>query len=350
MLRKGILFLFILINSHWVLAQNRALWATVWDISSAQRIDQIIKTAKQYHFNQLFIQVRYRADALYFPNKIDSTYPNPEPRCYIFKNSNFDPLQYAIEQGHKNNIEIHAWVTTFVVTPHDLTKIDSNHLYYKHPEWIKWHKNGSPMLYNEHEGAFLDPGIIEVQDYLRNVIGDIATNYRVDGIQLDYIRYPDSLYGFNPLALKAFENSNESNFTHWKQNQITDFVKSVHELIHQIDSNMLLSVAVFANQNKAINRLSQNWVLWQKKANVDHVYVMAYNTSNGTFLRDVRSFHRADANKTTVIVRAWKDNKPYPVSQINEKIRILKHMGYTNIGYYSYSGLISNQYLPKILF
>jgi hypothetical protein len=77
---------------------------------------------------------------------------------------------------------------------------------------------------------------------------------------------------------------------------------------------------------------------------------MAYNTSNTTFHRDVKSFYAANRKKTTIILRAWKDQKTYPMAQINEKIKIAKRLGYRNFGFYSYSGLVNNKYLPLIRF
>ena len=97
-----------------------------------------------------------------------------------------------------------------------LSKIDSNHLYYTHHEWLTVDNNGDKMPYNAHEGAFLDPGIPEVQEYTLNIIKDIAINYKIDGIQLDYIRYPDSAYGYNPIALEEYRKSGSDSFPQWK--------------------------------------------------------------------------------------------------------------------------------------
>jgi uncharacterized lipoprotein YddW (UPF0748 family) len=111
----------------------RAMYATVWSISSAEAIDNLLETAHKYKFNQIFFQTRYRGDALYIANRKDSTYTNTEHLCYTVKDSTFDPLAYALEKAKAYNIEIHAWVTVFVVTPHDLWKIKADHIYYTHP-------------------------------------------------------------------------------------------------------------------------------------------------------------------------------------------------------------------------
>lgn len=344
------LIIFISLTTNNLFGQNRSIWATIWSINSSEKIDKIIETAKKYNFNQIFIQTRYRADALYFPNRTDSTFINNEPRSYILKESNFDPLEYLINKVENTNIEVHAWVPVFILTPHNLLKIDTNHLYYQHPEWVTVNNKGKIMDYNEHEGAFLDPGIPEVQQYMLNVIGDIARNYKVAGIQLDYIRYPDSIYGYNPLAIENFKLSGDTNFAQWKEEQISGFVNKVFIELKNINPELKLSAAVFGNQDKAIKSLSQNWKNWLDDSYIDNIYVMAYNISDVSFENVIKSIDDVNRNKSTIVLRAWKDKSPYYSSQINEKINISKRYGFYNLGFYSYSGLITNHYLRHIKF
>lgn len=324
------------------------MWATIWSISKAENINTIFAKAKENGFNQVFLQVRYRADALYITNKNDSTYPNNEQRCYVLKESNFDPLQYAIKKSKEYNIEIHAWVPIFILTPHDLRKINNKHPYYKHRNWITYNKDGKPMAHDKTEGAFLDPGIPEVQSYLLNVLQDIAINYDVDGIHFDYIRYPDSIYGYNPLALKEFKKSSTTDFNNWKREQINSFVNKAFILIKNINPKIKITAAVFANQHKAINILSQDWKTWITNSYIDHIYVMAYNTSNVSFQKVLIGIEDVRRDKTTIILRAWADKKPYNVRHINSKINLSKRYGFYNFGFYSYAGLTKNRYFKRI--
>jgi len=340
-----VLFTLISISS---ISQDRAMWATIWSSSTPEKINNIINNAHKYKFNKLFLQVRYRGDALYFPNLTDSTYTNNEERCYILNQSNFDPLKYAIYKAKSKNIEIHAWVPIFVVTPHDLSKINSNHVYYKHKDWLTYNQQGKAMAYNSHEGAFLDPGVPAVQKYTLDILQDIASNYDVDGIQMDYIRYPDSLYGYNPMARTNFEKSNYKDFEKWKQSQINSFVNKAFIMLKNINPNLQLSAAVFGNQHKAINRFSQNWKQWISDNYIDKVYVMAYSTSEDSFKTVLQDIKEVNKEKTTIVLRAWIDNGKYSVHQINKKISISKKMGFYNLGFYSYSGLIKNNYLPHL--
>ena len=381
---KRIFFIsLIIVFSTTINAQNRSIWATIWSINTAEKIDKLIDTSVKYGFNRIFIQTRYRGDALYIPNKTNNKYINTESQSYILKGTDFDPLGYILEKLKDSEIEVHAWVPVFVITPHDLNKINSNHIYYARKDWVTVDNNGITMPYNTHEGAFLDAGIPEVQKYTLNVIGDIASNYNIDGIQLDYIRYPGSEYGRNPIAIEAYKNDSIAlkdknnkkthfsifenydfglwkkhqrqnklkqfdDFDTWKQNQIYSFVEKTYKMIKSINPDIQVSAAVFADQQKAVGMFSQNWKLWIDNSIIDHIYVMAYASSDNTFKKSIEEIKEVDKKKTTIILRAWEGNSPYHASDINRKINISKDYNFTNLGFYSYSGMITKGYLKKL--
>ncbi|MDD2506333.1 MAG: hypothetical protein PHQ78_03340 [Candidatus Cloacimonetes bacterium] len=61
-------------------AELRSLWVLPWDIKSPEAIDELIDDAVQNHQNELLVEVRYRSDALYTPNRTGYRYFNPEHR------------------------------------------------------------------------------------------------------------------------------------------------------------------------------------------------------------------------------------------------------------------------------
>lgn len=340
------LFLVIALNSF---SQTKAFWTAAWSISSKQDVDKIIENARKYNYNTIYVQTRYRGDALYFPNKKDSTYQNNEQRCYLLANTDFDPLQYFIEQTKNDSIQIHAWVTCFVITPHDLKKINSNHVFYKNKNWITADENQKTMSSQVLEGAYFDPAIDSVQDYTIQIISDIITNYNIDGIQLDYVRYPDSIYGYNKSALSKFKESQFSDFNAFKRQQINSFVNKAFIAVKSIDTNIELSVAVKSNYEQAYSRYSQDWMKWLNKNYVDKVVLMAYDKSDFEFQKKINSYgNNINKEKVVVGVRAWSEKKPYHVNKINSKLKFLTENNFKNIAFYSYYGLISNNYINAI--
>ncbi|OIP02713.1 MAG: hypothetical protein AUJ98_00425 [Bacteroidetes bacterium CG2_30_33_31] len=342
--------LFFLIFPSKIKSNDKSVWVTAWSMNSPEKIDKMLNELSVYKFNKVFIQTRYRADALYIPNKKDSTYPNPECLCYLIKDSVFDPLEYTILKAKNYNIKVFAWVTTFVATPHDLNKISPKHIYNVHPEWFLQTYNGKIMSHENYEGAFLDPALPEVREYLLNIFSDIVKNYDLDGIQLDYIRYPDSIYGWNSESRMLKQTQANFDFAKYKQDRVSSFMNYVYINLKNIKPEIEISAAVIAKLDKAKNLYSQDWEKWLHDYYLDKVYVMAYNTSNKSFaslMKNIRLIKVAD-KKIVVVLRTWQGDKPYHYSKINEKLSIARINNFREFGYYNYTGLTENGYISNI--
>ena len=260
------------------------------------------------------------------------------------QDSLFDPLEYLIKKAKANNIEVHAWLTMYVVTPHKLENIHPEHIYFLHPEWITADFTGEKMPNDILEGAYLDPGIPEVQEYLFNVVMDIALNYEIDGIQLDYIRYPDREFGYNEIAYQKYREEmkfqDAESWQDWKKNQISNFVKRLYNGIKSVSSNTELTAAVISKPGKAENIYSQNWKEWLQEDYIDKVYLMAYQTDKDDFQANIDTVSTFQMNgKIVVGLRAWSKNCSYSVSKINEKIDIVRKQNFAGISFFSYSGI-----------
>ena len=331
--------------------QGKSVWVTAWNMNTPEKIDNMLSDVHQYGFDKVFLQTRYRGDALYFPNRIDSTFSNPDSLCYLLRETHFDPLAYAIQKADTLDIKIYAWVTTFVATPHDLRKITPGHIYYTHPEWFLRTKKEKISPYNEYEGAFLDPALPEVREYLINVFSDIVTNYDIAGIQMDYMRYPDSIYGWNSYSRALNDSLTDFDFSAWKQGKISSFVNYAYITLKNIKPEIEISAAVISDTAKALNSYSQDWVDWLDNNYIDRVYVMAYNTSTRSFTNLISKLNGFNQHKKmTIVVRGWQEIRPYSASKINDKLKVLKKYNFDCVGFYNYSGLRDNNYLPFIRF
>ncbi len=333
-MKKYILVLILVIFSLLKAEEFRAVWCPVWDIDSREKIDELIDDVYNSNMNTIIAEVRYRSDAMYVPNRISYEFKNNEPRCYVLNNQNFDPLEYIIEKSNPKGIKVIAWVTTFVATPKKLDSVDKKHLYYEHPDWITYDNNFHKMPINVLEGAFVDPGIPEVQDYIASVILDIVQNYNIDGIQLDYIRYPGRKYGYNPIARNLYKSQVEfetsNSWSKWKQDQVSRFMKRIYMEIKSFRPKLLVTAAVMANPEDAKNSYSQDWISWLKNGYLDYAFSMSYNFSNKEFKRTINNLNDYALNKKIVLgIRAWKDNGVYPTSKIIRKIQIAENYDFS---------------------
>ncbi len=92
----------------------------------------------------------------------------------------YDALQFAIDECHKRGMELHAWVVTIPVGKWNA--LGCKTLRQKMPKLIK--KIGAD--------GYMDPENSRTGDYLANICREITHKYNVDGIHLDYIRYPET--------------------------------------------------------------------------------------------------------------------------------------------------------------
>ena len=347
-------FVLLLFFSIATLSANiRAVWVPLWEMTTPEDIDQAIKEFNENNINLILAQVRYRGDAGYLPNKYNDFYPNTEKRYHAIEDSLFDPLDYIIKKSREYDLEVHAWFTTFVITGHELDNLDSTHVYFTHPKWVTTDFSQQPMNPETFEGAFLDPGIPEVQDYTLNVLLDIVANYDIDGVHLDYIRYTETQFGYNKLAMgiykKEVKYQDAKSWQSWKQDQISKFVRTVYTSVKTISPELKVTAAVVPDIDEAIERYSQNWMEWLEQGYVDNVYLMEYTTSTTTFKKNLKYTSSFKMNKRIIVgLRTWSTAHRYPAHKINEKIKLTKKMKFAGYSLFSYSGIRQADYFKSL--
>ncbi len=194
----------------------RAMWVQRGSLASPKTIQSAVEMAKDGRFNTLIVQVRGRGDAFY-----DSRY-DPRPPLLARQPSSFDPLELMLATAHRAGLKVHAWVNVNLVS--DATPPAApRHVVYTHPEWLmvprplaadlaRMNPRNAAYLrrLSEYakarsdrvEGLFLSPVHKGAVDYTVRVIGDIVTRYAVDGIHLDYIRFPNDEFDYSAEVLE----------------------------------------------------------------------------------------------------------------------------------------------------
>ncbi len=268
-------------------AELRGLWVCPWEINSPAAVEEVVGAAAAYNFNALFVEVRYRGDALYVPNKTDARFPNPEPRSphLAGQPAGFDPLEEIIARGHAAGLEIHAWVTTYVVLNRK-TPTSPGQPAREHPGWLSQNDRGD--TWDPYGMAWLEPALPEVQDYLFDVFMDIVANYDVDGLHLDYVRYPTPAFGRHPEAIALYQAETGKTlddaqaFAEWRRQKINGFVNRLYGGLAKLKPSCRLTAAVFASRTKtAYNDCLQDWTAWLEGGYVDAVMPMAYSRDAG---------------------------------------------------------------------
>jgi uncharacterized lipoprotein YddW (UPF0748 family) len=210
----------------------------------------------------------------------------------------WDPLAAAIKEAHKRGMELHAWMWVFNVGNAKHNPIIGKDADYPGPvlsthkfTWALAAQNGSLMPPKQHE-FWIDPSNPEARLYAKDLILEVAKNYPVDGIQLDYIRYPfngkGTEMGFNWLGRARFEQDTGLNLDRlddetrevwvaWKIQQVNSFVKDISQSLRALKPDLRISAAVYAlPKHWRLTAIQQEWETWVANGWVDTLNPMTY--------------------------------------------------------------------------
>ena len=267
--------------------EMRGAWVTAWSngFFTPAEADATIKAAKTANINALFIQVRKIADAYY-----DSSIEPRGPEIAM----GYDPLAYTIEKAHAQGIQVHAWFNVFRVWRDKEWPTNPSHIINQHRDWLNKTYKGENRA---SEGIYLDPGIPEVREYITKVIEDIAKRYDVDGIHLDYIRYPGNDWGYSETALQRYYNDTcsstkpkpeDSKWLNWRRSQVTELLRQLNTKVHTLKPNVKVTAATipwgdcpgsFCN-SAPYTKVCQDWMQWLSDGLLDANIPMNYRDEN----------------------------------------------------------------------
>lgn len=229
-----------------------------------QELRDLLDKLQRANFNTVLLQTRIRGTVIY-PSQYEpwdgcvSGNPGVSP--------GYDPLAFAIEECHKRGMECHAWVVSMPVgRPNGA---GPKNLKRRHPELLM--KIGDEM--------FMRPEKRGTAEYIAGLCREIAHNYDVDGIHLDYIRYPETM----KLTISRTEA---------RQN-ISNIVKAVHDAVKAEKPWVKISSSPIGKRNDLNRYWSRGWNAeekgcqdverWIKEGWMDQIYPMMYFRGDNFF-------------------------------------------------------------------
>lgn len=250
----------------------RAVWLTTiggidWPHSYAQsersaekqkeELRCILDRLQKANINTVLLQTRIRATTIY-PSQYE-----PWDGClsgFPGKSPGYDALQFAIDECHKRGMEVHAWVVTIPVG--------------------KWNSYGCRQLRKRFprlikridQDGYMDPEAPQTGSYLADMCREIVQRYDVDGIHLDYIRYPET-WKFRISKDQARGN-------------ITRIVEKIHQAVKKEKPWVKMScspIGKFDDLSRywshgwnAYTKVAQDAQAWLKDGLMDELFPMMY--------------------------------------------------------------------------
>ncbi|HXS01249.1 MAG TPA: family 10 glycosylhydrolase [Pyrinomonadaceae bacterium] len=345
----------------------RALWVVRTTLTSPEKIHQLVNAAADNGFNTLIVQIRGRGDA-YYNSRV-------EPRASELKDQplSFDPLALTLAEAHKRGLKLHAWLNTSLLANLDALPSDPAHVYNKHPEWLAVPRAVAGELYamsprdpafrqkivewskanrGELEGVYTGPANPKVRDHIYNIWMDVLKHYPVDGLHFDYVRYASPDFDYSRTSLEKFRKwlepqlSNEeraelkrslksnklaatelfwAKFADFQRLQVTTLVERIYKAVKKRRPDVVVSAAVFANDENAYTRRFQDWRRWLQMGILDVACPMAYSTDTAVFQKQIEV---ATSTAQAANRRVWAGIGAYriPSDSAVEKINVARSL------------------------
>ncbi len=273
----------------------RGTWIHLFDgtLKSRASIAATVDELAAAGVNTVIAQVARRHDAYYTSRVLPRT-ADPELE------GGLDVLDELITRASAHDIAVHAWIS---VAPtwhgvYDDLPAPAGWVPALHgrsaPEADRWVTRSADGQWS----TFLDPGVPAVHDHVAAIVTELARDYPVAGIHLDYVRYAGTNEGYHPVALERFRadtgrsgtpDPTDPEWMRWRRDQGTQIVRRARQAIDATGSDVQLSAAVITwgpgpeaapdgtfGSTRASTQALQDWPNWVRAGLVDVLMPMNY--------------------------------------------------------------------------
>jgi len=271
---------------------ERAMWVTRFDYRTRADVERIVDDCASAGIDTILFQVRGNATASYKSNV------EPWGEQFGFQDPGFDPLAVALERAHARGIQLHAWVNVVPAWWGTTPPADPRQVWNAKPEWSWYDQNGERQKFSEKFYVSLNPCLPEVRAHIVEVVRDLAIHYPVDGVHLDYIRFPNEppatpkgldyprderTVGLFRTATGKDPGQDKADWDKWRAEQVTQLVRDLRAMLRHARPRAALSAAVGTVPDKALKEHFQDTRTWLREQLLDTVYPMNYAADFATW-------------------------------------------------------------------
>lgn len=284
------------------LEQWRGYWVDAFNegVYTPAQVSRLVQDALDLNANALIVQTVRRYDC--FCNR--AQYPRTDAAIAPLP---YDPLQEVIDQAHAAGLEVHAWVNVNTLWNQATPPSSPDHVFNTNgptatgaDRWLNKRYDGAEFIGNN---VFIDPANPGAVNYIVEGVRSILREYDVDGINLDYVRYPDynsntthSDWGYSEVSLARFQAAtgrtdvptpDDPEFSDWRREQMTNLVRKIYLGMWDVDPAVRLSMDAVTyaygpqsmggwENTRPYAEVLQDWKGWLDGGFMDTVVAMNY--------------------------------------------------------------------------
>ncbi len=303
-----------------------------------ERVSKLIADARALGATDLFVQV-YRGGRAWF----DSSLADAAPYRKLREATGADGLAQLIPRAHAAGLRVHAWVNVLnlannknaplvqalgreavLVDQHGRSILDYPKLDVPPPD-RRYYRMGTPAVW-------IDPAAPGVAERLVETFTELLAPYpELDGLHLDYIRYPGVLpfapgsrfgvgldfghgaptrarfraeTGLEAPSGRALGHANR--WDAWRRDQVTELVRAIRVAARALYPDVLLSAAVWSHGERAYLSIGQDWRRWLEEGLLDFAVAMSYTLDDRILRYQAEDFaHQRQGARLWIGLGTW---------------------------------------------
>ncbi|MCB9274021.1 MAG: family 10 glycosylhydrolase [Lewinellaceae bacterium] len=210
---------------------------SAWPTAQKEEWKNLLKQYKSLGLNAVIFQARPAGDAFY-PTEYAPWSEYLAGRQGLPPNPEYDVLEFLIQETHQEGMEFHAWLNPYRATMGlDTAALSPQHLFNRHRDWL--------VRYGQR--FYLNPGLPQVREHVRDVVAELVQRYDVDAIHFDDYFYP------YPITNEAFPDSstflqygrNFPDINAWRRNNVDELIRMVSLAIKEAKPHVYFGISPF---------------------------------------------------------------------------------------------------------
>ncbi|MBD3885037.1 family 10 glycosylhydrolase [Phormidium tenue FACHB-886] len=317
----------------------RGVWMT--DIGAVllyytTRLDEAIAHLAKLQLNTLYPSVWNGGTTLH-PSAIAGASSGTHPLWQKLPRP--DPLAGLLKQAHRQQLRLIPWFEYGLMIP------PQSAIAIAHPDWLSTTRDGKHQDAANRQ-AWLNPAHPAVQQFLCDLLVEVAKRYAIDGIQLDDHFGLPVAFGYDAYTIQRYQaehggqappaDPTDTEWMAWRAAHLTNLMKKIADSVRAVRPSAILSLSPnlpeFAYQNYL-----QDWPRWVELGLLDEVVVQVYRSQPSAFAAELSNARVQQLQPQVPIaigIYTGPFLAPKPVEQIQQQVERVRQTPYSGVSFF----------------
>lgn len=266
-----------------------------------------------------------------------------------------DQAAQCVAAAHARGLKVHAWKICW--------RVDSSP-----GDFVARMKRNNRLQVSDAGKTlnWLCPTRADNREMEREAVLEVVTKYKVDGVQLDYIRYQDGHACYCDTCRVSFEKQVGRKIENWPEDvrtgdlkkeytkfraaQITGFVKELSAAVKAARPEAKISAAVYGKYPLCIDSVGQDWGEWLRRGYVDFVCPMDYTAETDKFAAYVQGQMALEGIREKVFpgIGVTAAESRLDAVQVVDQILTLRKAGAGGFALFELNKVLEKEILPVL--